>query len=109
MGAVSVGAAQIKNKGRDSSMSQTIRMPGYILYTRPECHFCDQALALINGVPELGDVETRDISGDLQLVSRYGRRIPVLVRDDGAELGWPFSRRDVETLAVVEQRSGDPV
>ena len=89
-------------------MSQTIRMPRYILYTRPECHFCDGALALINGVPAVGGVETRDISGDLELVSRYGHRIPVLVADDGTELGWPFSRADVEALARVDESAGDP-
>ena len=83
-------------------------MPRYVLYTRPECHFCDEALALINGVPAVGDVETRDISGDLQLVSQYGHRIPVLVRGDGAELGWPFSRSDVEALARLEESAGDP-
>jgi len=70
------------------------------------CHFCEEALTLINGVPGLGDVETRDISGDLELISRYGYRIPVLVRDNGAELGWPFSRSDVEALASLDV--GDP-
>ena len=83
-------------------------MPKYILYTRPVCHFCDEALALINGVPDLGAVETLDISGDLELISRYGYRIPVLVRDNGAELGWPFSRDDIEALARLDKNDEDP-
>ncbi len=82
-------------------------MPKYILYTRPVCHFCDEALALINGVPDLGGVETLDISGDLELISRYGYRIPVLVRDNGAELGWPFSRADIEALACLDPGGED--
>jgi len=82
-------------------------MPKYTLYTRPACHFCDEALALVKGVVNLGSVETRDISGDLELISRYGYRIPVLVRDDSAELGWPFSRSDVEALARMGESAGD--
>jgi hypothetical protein len=89
-------------------MSQTIRMPRYILYTRPVCHFCDEALALINGMPGLGKVETRDISGDLELISRYGYRIPVLVRDNRAELGWPFSRGDIEALVRLNAGGENP-
>lgn len=83
-------------------------MPRYILYTRPVCHFCEEALTLINGVPGLGDVETRDISGDLELISRYGYRIPVLVRDNGAELGWPFSRDDIEALVRLDDGGQGP-
>lgn len=87
---------------------ETIRMPRFVLYTRPDCHFCDEALALINGVAAVGSVETRDISGDLELISRYGYRIPVLVRDNRAELGWPFSRSDVQALVSLEAGAGDP-
>ena len=33
-----------------------------------------------------------DIELDIDLISRYGTRIPVLYRSDsGEELGWPFS------------------
>jgi hypothetical protein len=84
-------------------------MPRYILYTRPDCHFCDEALTLVQGVAAVGAVETRDISGDLELISRYGYRIPVLVRDGGAELGWPFSRSDVEALVSLDAGGGEPV
>ena len=30
------------------------------------------------------------IDGDAALAARYGPRVPVLRRDDGAELDWPF-------------------
>ena len=83
-------------------------MSSYILYTRPDCHLCDEALTLVKGVAAVGAVETRDISGDLELISRYGYRIPVLVRDSGAELGWPFSRSDVEALVSLEAGGGEP-
>ena len=63
---------------------------------------------MINGVPDLGSVETLDISGDLELISWYGYRIPVLVRDNGAELGWPFSRDDIEALARLDPGGEGP-
>lgn len=31
-----------------------------------------------------------DIGWDGELADRYGQRIPVLQRKDGAELSWPF-------------------
>ncbi len=61
-----------------------------ILYTRDDCHLCDQAIALLAtaGVP---DFESVWIDGDDALEMRYGDRLPVL-RDNssGKELGWPF-------------------
>lgn len=60
------------------------------LYTRPECHLCEQALSVAREVGVEPDVV--DISGDVALLTAYGDRIPVLKRQDtGDELGWPFS------------------
>lgn len=58
------------------------------LYTRPGCHLCEQArtVAAAAGLA----VEEVDIEGDARLGARYGLRIPVLARPDGAELDWPF-------------------
>ncbi len=61
-----------------------------ILYTRDDCHLCDQAIALLAtaGVP---DFESVWIDGDVALEARYGERVPVLRdNDDGKELEWPF-------------------
>jgi hypothetical protein len=68
------------------------------LYSRPDCHLCDDAAALLQEVaPEVG-VNKVDIEGDIQLLSRYGLRVPVLLRNsDSAELGWPF---DAASLAA---------
>lgn len=68
-----------------------------VLYTRPGCHLCDQALELCRecGV-EPGPV---DISGELGLIEAYGTRIPVLRRrDTGAELGWPFGAAELRAF-----------
>ena len=64
-------------------------MTDLILYTRPGCHLCDEALEVCR---ECGlEPDPVDISGDLELMRRYRDSIPVLKRrDTGAELGWPF-------------------
>lgn len=68
-----------------------------LLYTRDDCHLCDEAIALlaIAGVP---DFESVWIDGNAYLEARYGERVPVL-RDEsnGEELGWPF---DVDSIAA---------
>ena len=66
------------------------------IYSRPGCHLCDQALAVLAAAraPEFASVW---IDGNDDLEARYGERVPVL-RDDksGRELEWPF---DPPTLA----------
>ena len=67
----------------------------WVLYTRPDCHLCDVAADLLraNGLRW----QKENIETDLDLIRRYGDRVPVLVRQaDGAELNWPF---DEEALA----------
>jgi len=61
------------------------------------CHLCEQAQALLvqaNSARALS-WQLKDIALDDALVERYGERIPVLLREDGAELNWPFSLLDV--------------
>ncbi len=59
-------------------------MPQWTIYGRAECSLCD---ALLDDLMQLlapedaGRVEVIDISGDSQLESKYGSRIPVLMAD----------------------------
>jgi glutaredoxin len=57
------------------------------LYTKPDCHLCDEAHEVLEGVREdFGfDIERVDISIDRALRKRYGVRIPV-VAVNGVEL-----------------------
>jgi glutaredoxin len=57
-----------------------------VLYSRPGCHLCDDAHAVLEEVRgEMPfDIEVRDISGDRALVAAYGHDIPV-VTIDGTE------------------------
>ena len=72
---------------RDSTAS-------YRLYGTGACHLCDLAEALLIRLAEeevAFAFHKVDISESDQLFERYGIRIPVLRRPDGAELDWPFS------------------
>ena len=63
------------------------------LYGAQGCHLCEEAKEILQraGV----DATYIDIVDDDELFARYGMRIPVIMRTDGAELGWPF---DVSTV-----------
>jgi Glutaredoxin-like domain (DUF836) len=55
-----------------------------VLYGRPECHLCDEARGLLNGlVAEAGDVVMveRNIEEDGELHRRFLERIPVVELD----------------------------
>ena len=57
------------------------------LYSKPDCHLCEDALVLLRALqPELGfELRERDITTDEQLHRAYFERIPV-VELDGEEL-----------------------
>lgn len=68
-----------------------------ILYGTDGCHLCEDAQAVLT---DLGCAwQDIDIADDDALLARYDIRIPVLAREDtGAELNWPFTRKDVLRL-----------
>ena len=67
------------------------------LFTRPECHLCEEAAALLAEVMPGVPFEAVDIENELSLIMRYGKRVPVLLRTDTqAELDWPFDAVAVE-------------
>ncbi|MFB1002099.1 MAG: glutaredoxin family protein [Pseudomonadales bacterium] len=77
-----------------------------ILYSRQDCHLCDQAQALIEQVIAGSDwqLEKVDIDSDPQLTELYRFTIPVLARvnaDAGfptASLNWPFPPSRIKDL-----------
>ena len=64
------------------------------LYTTSGCHLCEHAETIL----EAGGhrFEAVDIADDLDLMERYGVRIPVVRDDAGRELGWPFDGAQLE-------------
>ena len=69
-----------------------------ILYTRAECHLCEQAEAMLRAA----GLRWRpvDIGGSAELERAYGLRVPVLRRSDtGLELDFPFDPAGVASFA----------
>jgi hypothetical protein len=72
-----------------------------ILYTRADCHLCDQVIMMLDAV----GVRWRpvDIDADPELVERYGLRVPVLrCPDTGRELFYPFDERELAAFVGAE-------
>jgi glutaredoxin len=61
-----------------------------VMFSRPGCHLCDDARAVIAKVcAELGVAwEERSIAGDPELERRYGEQIPVTVVDGAQHDFW---------------------
>ena len=61
-------------------------LPKLLLYTRPECHLCDEARAIVQGLLEdraarsapVAALTERDITTDLEWERRFFDRIPVI-------------------------------
>ncbi len=72
-----------------------------ILLGTEACHLCDQAQDLLQQASAARALswQLKDIALEDDLVARYGERIPVLCRSDGAELNWPFSLLDILRFA----------
>ncbi len=65
------------------------------LFSTDGCHLCEQAWALLEQCGLHGETEQQDIINNEQWLAAYAVRIPVLRRQDGAELDWPFSAADI--------------
>ncbi len=65
------------------------------LYGTSACHLCELAAELL--IAAGASCRHVDISESDELFERYGVLIPVLRREDGAELNWPF---DATALAI---------
>jgi glutaredoxin len=70
------------------------------LYTTAACHLCELAEQLLEASPLRQQVvlEKVEISDSDTLMERYGIRIPVLRRENGQELGWPFDAELLEAF-----------
>jgi len=78
---------------------------GLVLYGTSACHLCEVAEELLAHHHEnVGEItyQLSDISESDDLFQRYGVRIPVLRRSDGAELDWPFSPSQLRTFLATQ-------
>ena len=70
------------------------------LYGTKGCHLCDEAEVLLAQAQMAVAFQWQyiDIALDDNLVKKYGIRIPVLEKETGQVLNWPFSLLDVVEL-----------
>jgi glutaredoxin len=74
-----------------------------VLYSKPGCHLCEDALALLNDLK--GEhrmrIEEINIESETTLLAKYLEKIPVLVIDGRVTLAAPIRKRQV--LAALEK------
>jgi glutaredoxin len=59
--------------------------PRIVLYSRPGCHLCEDAAAILD---KIGEPWTEvSVAGDIELEREYGERLPVIMLD-GKEHGY---------------------
>ena len=76
-----------------------------LLFSRADCHLCDQAEILINAllIGRPWQLTKVDIDNDPVLRQRYQTSIPVLLRcDNQQELNWPFPQSRVRSLLDLD-------
>ena len=71
-------------------------MGSLTLYTTLGCHLCEHAEAILEAGGHV--FQPKDIADDLDLMERYGVRIPVVRDGAGRELGWPFDGTQLEAF-----------
>lgn len=74
----------------------------YVLFHTLGCHLCELAEKVISEVNETDgrlciiEFSKVDIADDVDLIEKYGVKIPVLLcTDSGQELCWPFDAEQV--------------
>lgn len=79
--------------------------PRVVVYVRPGCHLCENAVAIIDQVcAEVGATYAeQDISGSPDLLSEYGEQIPVTFVDGEQHDFWHVN--PARLRAALERRS----
>lgn len=80
------------------------------VYSKPECHLCEDVIALLNRLAPEFSLEVREVNilGDPQLQEAYHDKVPVVVAEDG-KYGWlvpPIDEREMRRYIGFVQRGG---
>ncbi|WP_084101572.1 glutaredoxin family protein [Demequina sp. NBRC 110051] len=79
--------------------------PRVHLYSRPGCHLCDDARALVAATCGTKVAwEEIDISADASLTSRYGEQIPVVTVDDAVVGFWRIDPDRLKAALKAKRR-----
>ena len=73
-----------------------------VVYTKPGCHLCDDALRLVNDLRGEFDltIEEIDIAVDAALFKRYFDKIPVLLIDHRVTLAAPILSEAIRAALI---------
>lgn len=68
-----------------------------VVYSKPGCHLCEDALQLLKELRAQFDlaIEEIDITTDRTLFKNYFDKIPVLLIDDHTTLAAPITKQDI--------------
>ena len=75
-------------------------MGNIVLYGTSACHLCEVAEKLLVSVLSGKDYTKSDIAFSQELFERYGEFIPVVKRNDGRELAWPFDSQSLRLFLL---------
>ena len=78
-------------------------MPRLTLYTKPDCHPCEEARAALERVRArvAFDLETVNIDTDPRLAERFGTRIPVVFVDGREAFEYEVDEAALERMLAV--------
>lgn len=73
-----------------------------ILYTKPGCHLCEDALRWLENLQSEFDltIQAIDITTDRELFKNYFDKIPVVLIDDRITLAAPIRQEDVRAALM---------
>ncbi|HKP52121.1 MAG TPA: DUF2085 domain-containing protein [Chloroflexia bacterium] len=82
------------------------------VYSKPECHLCEEVLALLDRIAPEYDLSVREVNilDDPELEKAYHDRIPVIVAGDG-KYGWlfaPIDEAELRGYLGMVERGGAP-
>ncbi len=73
-----------------------------VFYTKPGCHLCEDALAVLNDLRSEFQLLINEINieSDASLLAKYLEKIPVLVIDDRVTLTAPIYKEQVRAALL---------
>ena len=73
-----------------------------VFYTKPGCHLCEDALALLNRLRDefTMTIQTIDITNDDALFKKYFDKIPVLWIDERTTLAAPIDEKNLRAALM---------
>ncbi len=79
------------------------------LYTRPGCHLCEEALALLRQAAGGRAVQIIPVNVDErpELAARYGERVP-MAQIGERELAWPFTLAQARAALTTATAADEP-